>query len=199
LNAVDKTRGLTLVEMLVALLILGLTVGISLYVVNAFRFNRNALRETEALNFARAYVDATRGLWKEDSLYVTGVLPNLKLPPKFTLTVQVKDEAVVSGTLLTWSPAVCANTGTVSVNTTAPVDGSIPIGTTGTGGCGLVGAQNSTAVAATAGVSAFTRYSTSLLNPNPRMRSLSVTVADNTLTGVAPKAKLDVLVLRPKT
>ena len=165
---------MTLVEMLVALLILGLTVGIFGYIVNAFRFNRNAQVESQALGVARSYVDSTRALWKDDTFFLNAVLPSITLPAKFKIEVTVTDREPISGTAATVSDS-CTATATMQTSACA----TLP----------LLGYKRT-------GTSPSFVY-TPKLNPNPSLREMTVTVTDTNVTTNPPKATLSILVLKP--
>ena len=88
----NDRRGFTLVEVLVAIAIISLAIGISSYMINAFRMNTRAQRESEGLVQARSVLDSLRGLWVDVNLFSTAVLPNLKLPSGYSLTIDLSSQ-----------------------------------------------------------------------------------------------------------
>lgn len=93
--------GFTLVEVLVAIVIIGITLSMFAYLVNSLRISSNARNETSAAVFARNYFDTLRSLWQVESRYdavggnataTNDERPELVAPPsgfeRYTLTVQ---------------------------------------------------------------------------------------------------------------
>ena len=60
--------------------------------INAFRMNIRAQRESEGLVQARSVLDSLRGLWVDVNLFSTAVLPNLELPSGYSLTIDLSSQ-----------------------------------------------------------------------------------------------------------
>jgi len=96
-----KSAGLTLVEVMVALSILGVCIVIMSYVTATFADLRISQNRGVAVNFARSYTDSVKALWSNNrgatSFYagatpavIAATLPTLKAPSGYTYTVSVK-------------------------------------------------------------------------------------------------------------
>ena len=97
----NKSAGLTIVEVLVALSILSISIIIMSYVTATFADLRISQNRGVAVNFARSYTDSVKALWSNNrgatSLYsgttaaiIASTLPTLKSPSGYTYTVSVK-------------------------------------------------------------------------------------------------------------
>jgi len=173
LTVSKRQAGLTVVEVLVAVVILALAAVMFTYLINAFRFNRSAQRETGALNFARSYMESTRALWSDRELYRNAVLPEIPFPKDYQLDVTLADKEPTTG----------AVTKTFTCTSTAAL--------TNTSGCTFKTYTNSTVDSIT--------FSTSQLNPKATLREMTVQVSDviNSVAGT-PKAKLSMLAVSPE-
>ena len=60
--------------------------------INAFRMNIRAQRESEGLVQARSVLDSLRGLWVDVNMFSTAVLPNLELPSGYSLTIDLSSQ-----------------------------------------------------------------------------------------------------------
>lgn len=96
-----STKGLTLIEVLLATAIIGLAVGILSYTVNAFRMNIRAERETGGLNVARSFADSVRGVWQNQNLYDFASLPDFQIPPLYTLNIRISEKYGPNSTTVT--------------------------------------------------------------------------------------------------
>ena len=59
-----RSQGLSLVEVLVALVFVSLAVAMFTYFVDALRMNQNSKQETAATLFAKDYVESLRSKWR---------------------------------------------------------------------------------------------------------------------------------------
>jgi prepilin-type N-terminal cleavage/methylation domain-containing protein len=84
-----KQIGFTLIEVLIALVVVAISMVVLGYMNNAFLSSRISQQETQALGFARGYLDTIRAQWQNDNSYYTLELPNRTAPSgqKFSLTV----------------------------------------------------------------------------------------------------------------
>lgn len=82
-----KTRGLTIVEVLVALAIAAVALGMFSYLIDSLNRFRTSQSKTVALNFARRYIDVTRSLWQDPGYFADGAVPSLSPPTDFDCTV----------------------------------------------------------------------------------------------------------------
>jgi prepilin-type N-terminal cleavage/methylation domain-containing protein len=73
-------RGFSLVEVLVALVIVAVAVAMFGYFGSGFRLTRTSQIDTQAQAFARSYFDTIRADWSQPVTYSAGALPNLKMP-----------------------------------------------------------------------------------------------------------------------
>jgi prepilin-type N-terminal cleavage/methylation domain-containing protein len=85
-----QQTGFTLIEVLITLVVVALSMVVLSYMNNAFLSSRNSQQETQALSFARSYLDTVRAQWQNDSSYYTLDLPNRTAPSgqKFSVTVE---------------------------------------------------------------------------------------------------------------
>ncbi len=87
-----KTRGLTLIEVLIAITLLAIA-GVMLgYFSTSFSATRGALMDTKAQTFARSYIDTLRARWAAYGDYTRTLLPGPgEVPPpqgyRYTITV----------------------------------------------------------------------------------------------------------------
>jgi prepilin-type N-terminal cleavage/methylation domain-containing protein len=89
----NKASGLTILEVMVSLLLLGILALIASGLVIPLRVNRDSGRETQALTYGRSYIELVKSLWLEPNKYtaitlpvVTGASPDIKLPTGWTIT-----------------------------------------------------------------------------------------------------------------
>ncbi|MEM7734672.1 MAG: prepilin-type N-terminal cleavage/methylation domain-containing protein [Deinococcota bacterium] len=95
-----QQKGLTLVEVLVALAIIAITMVMFGYFSSSLQATGNSRRETAAANFARSYLDALRSQWQDLTMYRDGGResgnarsnpPFLEVPDGFTFyTVDIE-------------------------------------------------------------------------------------------------------------
>lgn len=67
-----QQKGLTLVEVLVALAIIAITMVMFGYFSTSLQATSNSRRETAAANFSRSYLDALRSQWQDLTMYRAG-------------------------------------------------------------------------------------------------------------------------------
>jgi len=67
-----QQKGLTLVEVLVALAIIAVTMVMFGYFSSSLQATSNSRRETAAANFSRSYLDALRSQWQDLTMYRDG-------------------------------------------------------------------------------------------------------------------------------
>jgi type II secretory pathway pseudopilin PulG len=87
-----KQQGMTLIEVMVALVLLMAASVIMAMSSSAFKGLRGSQSDTVAINFARAYIDSLKSTWN-DTGYLSASLPNLTAPDnlKYRLTVTEKN------------------------------------------------------------------------------------------------------------
>lgn len=89
---------MTIVEVLVAMVIMSLALIIFSYLSGPIRMIQLAQSETRAAGFARGYLDLVRATWSSDSEYKAGKLPLQTPPDGFAYKVRVND--AVNNTLI---------------------------------------------------------------------------------------------------
>jgi prepilin-type N-terminal cleavage/methylation domain-containing protein len=94
LHAYKRQRqGLTLVEVLVALVIIAITMVMFGYFSTALQATSNSRQATAAANFSRSYLDALRSQWQDLTMYSAGsrdVIAELKRNnPPFWMCLKV--------------------------------------------------------------------------------------------------------------
>lgn len=93
---VINKRGLSLVEVLVALVIVAIAASMFLYFADALRLTRLARQETTATTFARSYLSSLQSYWQEPDNYVYGLAYAESLadtvPEPFSIQVRIRDE-----------------------------------------------------------------------------------------------------------
>jgi prepilin-type N-terminal cleavage/methylation domain-containing protein len=90
---IRKTSGLTIIEVLVSLVLLGVLVLIASGLVIPLRLTRDSGVQTQALTYGRSYLELVKSLWLEPLKYtavtlpkITGTTPDIKLPSGWTIT-----------------------------------------------------------------------------------------------------------------
>ena len=89
-------KGLTLVEVLIALVIISITMGFFGYFATSLGLSKESKLETAASSFARRYLDTLRSNWQSDLDYDDGELLSLSPPSgydDYTLTITLLDSA----------------------------------------------------------------------------------------------------------
>lgn len=86
-----SNKGLTIVEVLVAMFILSVALIIFSYLSGPIRMIQLAQAETRAAGFARGYLDLVRATWTNDSEFKSGKLPVQTPPDGFAYKVRVTD------------------------------------------------------------------------------------------------------------
>jgi Tfp pilus assembly protein PilV len=91
-NTSRRSLGLSLTEVLVALVFLGVIVLLSLGLILPLRITRNANVETQALTYARSYMELVRTTWSNADKYqaltwpdASSANPDLKLPTGWSI------------------------------------------------------------------------------------------------------------------
>jgi prepilin-type N-terminal cleavage/methylation domain-containing protein len=91
-----KTSGLTIIEVLVSLILLGVLVLIASGLVIPLRLTRDSGIETQALTYGRSYMELVKSLWLEPSKYnaitlpvISGSSASIKIPSGWTVTPTV--------------------------------------------------------------------------------------------------------------
>ena len=87
-------QGLSLVEILVALVLVSVAVSMFVYFTDALRITRISKEETLALSYARQHLDALKSQWQSPEAYITGLdlaVPD-DVPVGFRAEVAIKDE-----------------------------------------------------------------------------------------------------------
>ena len=74
------SKGYTLIEVLVAVVIIVIVIGFFSYFATSLKISKEAKLETTAASFARRYFDTLRSNWQSDIDYDTGELLNLSPP-----------------------------------------------------------------------------------------------------------------------
>ena len=90
------SKGFTLVEVLVALGVLSITMGLFTYFGTSLNISHEAKLETSAASFSRKYIDTLRSSWQNDLAYDDGALLDLSPPNGYTdynLTITLLDSA----------------------------------------------------------------------------------------------------------
>jgi|GEM_PF-2912553 len=124
-----STKGLTIVEVLLATAIIGIAVGILSYSVNAFRMNSRAAGESGGLNLARSYVDTVRGFWQNGLFYTNANLPDISIPPKYSLNIIVNEKYKASSVAASGTWTITCNNPSSSANILLSSCGSLTAGT----------------------------------------------------------------------
>ncbi len=89
-------KGFTLVEVLVALGVISITMGLFGYFVKSLSLSTESKHETSAASFAHRYINTLRSNWQSNFDYDAGVLPNLSPPSgydDYKLTIVLLDNA----------------------------------------------------------------------------------------------------------
>ncbi len=116
---------MSLIEVLMALVIVSLAVAMLSSMGGLYQFNRDARKDTNLTAFARAYLDKVKTNWQADSAYLAVALPQDPNPTGYTYDVQVAGTqtqifANVGSTPPTPSPDASAlHTITISVKNSA--------------------------------------------------------------------------------
>lgn len=88
----QKTRGMTLIEILVALVILGITIMLFGSFVTSLQSNKKATEQSTALAYARNYLETLRVKWQTLEGYQTLSLATPTAPPpSYDLNVQIQN------------------------------------------------------------------------------------------------------------
>jgi type II secretory pathway pseudopilin PulG len=121
----EKITGLTLVEVLVSVVILGLVGVISIGFIVPLRATRESGRESQALGIARTYIETTKARWQDPKTYRdttndyglptvgTAASDDIILPSNWTLEVIDKSN---------WEQDDTIRTLTVKVSPDAPTN-----------------------------------------------------------------------------
>jgi prepilin-type N-terminal cleavage/methylation domain-containing protein len=72
-------RGLTLIEMMVALVLVGVLGLISGGFLLPMKMNRDSNAQSQALSYARSYLEMIKGRWLDASVYKSKTLPTWKV------------------------------------------------------------------------------------------------------------------------
>ncbi len=92
-TARDYSKGMSLVEVLVALVFVSLAVAMFTYFVDALRINQKAEQETVATLFAKDYLEGLRAKWRSLEDYQNLALATPKdIPIGYELEVKIKNE-----------------------------------------------------------------------------------------------------------
>jgi hypothetical protein len=88
-----SSQGMSLVEVLVALVFVSLAVAMFTYFIDALRMNQNSKQETAATLFAKDYVEGLRSKWRsfEDYQNLALAMPN-NIPEGYELEIKIKNE-----------------------------------------------------------------------------------------------------------
>ncbi len=78
------SRGITLVEVLVAIVIIVIVLGSFSYFATSLKLSKESKLETVAASFARRYFDTLRSNWQSNIAYDTGELLNLSPPSGYS-------------------------------------------------------------------------------------------------------------------
>jgi prepilin-type N-terminal cleavage/methylation domain-containing protein len=88
-----SSRGLTLVEVLVALAIVGVAGGMFGYFVSSLQTTKSARQQTTALAYARDYLEGLRAKWQTLAGYQTLSLATPVEPPaNYDLKIQIEND-----------------------------------------------------------------------------------------------------------
>jgi prepilin-type N-terminal cleavage/methylation domain-containing protein len=91
---IRKTRGMTIVEILVALVILGITIMLFGSFVTSLQSNKKAKEQATALAYARNYLESLRTKWQTLEGYQTLSLATpTDPPPRYDLEVKIQNDA----------------------------------------------------------------------------------------------------------
>jgi prepilin-type N-terminal cleavage/methylation domain-containing protein len=82
-------KGFSLVEVLVALTLIGIATVMFGFFTGSFSATRQARADTEVQVLARSYFDTLRSSWSVSSNYAAATLPTIKIPSGFSLTPAV--------------------------------------------------------------------------------------------------------------
>jgi prepilin-type N-terminal cleavage/methylation domain-containing protein len=89
----STSKGLTIIEVLVALVLLGILSLIASGLVIPLRLSQDSGVETKALTYGRSYLELVKSLWLDPAKYtaitfptVTGANPAIKLPLGWSIT-----------------------------------------------------------------------------------------------------------------
>jgi prepilin-type N-terminal cleavage/methylation domain-containing protein len=90
----QKTRGMTLIEILVALVILGITIMLFGSFVTSLQSDKKATEQTTALAYARNYLEGLRSKWQTLEGYqkLSLATPD-NPPPNYELEVTIQNDA----------------------------------------------------------------------------------------------------------
>jgi type II secretory pathway pseudopilin PulG len=72
----NRTAGLTLIELIVSLGLIGVLGTISMGFLAPFQINRQSSLETQATAYSRSYLELLKGRWLDQANYIDQVLPN---------------------------------------------------------------------------------------------------------------------------
>jgi type II secretory pathway pseudopilin PulG len=89
----SRTRGMSLVEVLVALVFISMAVAMFAYFVDAMRINQDSKKETAAALFAKDYMESLRAKWRslDDYQNLALAAPGI-LPVGYELEIKIKNE-----------------------------------------------------------------------------------------------------------
>lgn len=96
MQARERTTGLTLVEVLVALAVFAVMTIIGVYIASSFTLTSKAQQGSQSQAFARSYLEIVRGLWSSEQFYRTNSLPTasdgkgLTPPDKYSYKVTIQ-------------------------------------------------------------------------------------------------------------
>ncbi len=77
-------RGFTIVEVLVAMAIVGICVAMIAYLVQGLNNLRKSTVQTTGVNYARRYIDVLKALWQDQGYYQGLSMPSVAPPKGFT-------------------------------------------------------------------------------------------------------------------
>jgi prepilin-type N-terminal cleavage/methylation domain-containing protein len=89
-----QQRGFTLVEMMVALVLVGVLGLISSGFLLPLQMNRKSNSQAQALSYARSYLEIVKGRWLDATLYKNKTLPTVKVkgaPSPATADIEVPE------------------------------------------------------------------------------------------------------------
>ncbi len=97
-------KGFTLVEVLVALMLVGVLGMVALGMVLPLRLNRDTNLETRATAYARSYLELVKGRWLTSSAYALRTLPTTCTTGSCDLLLEARWTVTVPPTLVsTWA------------------------------------------------------------------------------------------------
>jgi len=92
-----RREGLSLVEVLVALVIVSIAASMFLYFADSLRLTREASQETELIAFSKNYLSSLQSYWQDANNYEFGLSQIAVLahsvPESYSLAVTVRNEA----------------------------------------------------------------------------------------------------------